>query len=300
MARTVMIRGRKMKVKTAKSKKRTTKKSKKAKKATKRKTKKSKKSRGKARGSGLKSLVSKASQKAFKTMQNIHRARDPKARQLLDGEWHIPLHGFTGPGTRTDLEWVRNFPPYNAVDAASRTHDLAYGDALKIKDEGARLAAFRDADERFMTTVRALPDMYGKKAALAGIGTKMQMENIAPGAAKRVFTEYRGMKPPKAGQGFSLGSFIDRQVGKAKLRAAPVAANMLAETLEDLAAEARATQAKKGGRLTQKDLDSFALRAIKALAKDTAKDTAKIAVPVAVAGVAAHKIRKKIKSRKRK
>jgi hypothetical protein len=55
--------------------------------------------------------------------------------KLFVGEMHLPLHQFTGPGTRTDLrlnpedltpkDWSL---PINRVDEASLKHDIAYMD----------------------------------------------------------------------------------------------------------------------------------------------------------------------------
>src|SRR5277367_4484472 len=54
--------------------------------------------------------------------------------KLFPGELHLPMHNFTGPGTRTDLRLNEDLTPkdwsipINRVDEASLKHDIAYMD----------------------------------------------------------------------------------------------------------------------------------------------------------------------------
>ncbi len=45
---------------------------------------------------------------------------------MLLGEWHLPGHNFTGPGTRLEERLERGDEPVNRVDALSLHHDIRY------------------------------------------------------------------------------------------------------------------------------------------------------------------------------
>ena len=45
---------------------------------------------------------------------------------LIQGEWHLPGHNFTGPGTNLKYRLERGDEPINKVDALSLHHDLRY------------------------------------------------------------------------------------------------------------------------------------------------------------------------------
>jgi len=44
----------------------------------------------------------------------------------LRGEWHLPGHNFTGPGTQLEKRLERGDEPINRVDALSLHHDIRY------------------------------------------------------------------------------------------------------------------------------------------------------------------------------
>ena len=44
----------------------------------------------------------------------------------MQGEWHIPGHNFTGPGTQLKYRLERGDEPINKVDALSLHHDMRY------------------------------------------------------------------------------------------------------------------------------------------------------------------------------
>ena len=45
---------------------------------------------------------------------------------ILQGEWHLPGHNFTGPGTRLEERLQRGDEPVNRVDELSLHHDIRY------------------------------------------------------------------------------------------------------------------------------------------------------------------------------
>lgn len=44
----------------------------------------------------------------------------------MQGEWHLPGHNFTGPGTNLKYRLEQGQEPINKVDALSLHHDLRY------------------------------------------------------------------------------------------------------------------------------------------------------------------------------
>ena len=51
----------------------------------------------------------------------------------MQGEWHLPGHNFTGPGTNLKYRLERGDEPINKIDALSLHHDLRYefyGDSM--------------------------------------------------------------------------------------------------------------------------------------------------------------------------
>ena len=53
----------------------------------------------------------------------------------MQGEWHLPGHNFTGPGTRLKERLERGDEPVNRVDALSLHHDIRY-QGIEKNDSG--------------------------------------------------------------------------------------------------------------------------------------------------------------------
>lgn len=98
-----------------------------------------------------------------------------RARDLLPGEKHAACYSYIGPGTRIDLPEVRNYPPYDKVDAIGRTHDLAYEKAFAMTDPQAKKDAIRAADTAMISELKK----HGKEGTIAAkaIGLKMKLED---------------------------------------------------------------------------------------------------------------------------
>lgn len=116
----------------------------------------------------------------------------PRVRPLLDGEYHLPKHNFTGPGTRIDLEYVRNYAPYNDIDACSKEHDLAYLEASKQSNPVTKAKMIRDADIKAIACYDKYKKEDGYDLAKLGIENKMKLENFAPGIMKNLTGDYFG------------------------------------------------------------------------------------------------------------
>lgn len=126
----------------------------------------------------------------FKTISNIYRNNfcNGKARKLLKGEYHLGCHNFTGPGTRIDLPEVRNYPPYNDIDACSRQHDIDYSNSNNNPN------LIREADEKVINCYNKYPNESGYSAAKLGINSKMKLEDVLPILVKSIAPKYFGKK----------------------------------------------------------------------------------------------------------
>ena len=139
--------------------------------------------------------------KAFMYTSNAHRFYEKNSRgntkpirYLKEGEIHVPLHGFTGPGTRIDLPEVRNFKPYNNIDACSKTHDLAFEKLFKMPLGKERSEGIRKADKEALECYSKYPSEAGYQLAYNGINSKIALENISPMLFDKLMgQEYRGV-----------------------------------------------------------------------------------------------------------
>ena len=114
-------------------------------------------------------------------------------RYLKRGEIHLPSHNFTGPGTRVDLPEVRDFQPYNSIDACSKVHDLRYEKAFKMPKGMKRQNIIRDADKKAVKCYSQFPNVNGYRLAMGGINSKMLLEDVAPSTFDKIVGEaYRG------------------------------------------------------------------------------------------------------------
>lgn len=137
-------------------------------------------------------FLSEMGKKAFKTTANALRKKAPNVRKLKLGEFHYGNHNFTGPGTRIDLPEVQQFPPYNQIDACSRTHDMEFSRAFRIKNKAKREAAIRRADKKVIACYEQHPHADGYEAASLGINSKMAVEDVSPALAAFLLGNLRG------------------------------------------------------------------------------------------------------------
>jgi len=76
------------------------------------------------------------------------------------GEWHLPGHNFTGPGTRLTQRLERGDEPVNRVDELSLHHDIRYqGIGKNSKDDG--LLNFSEDYETLNADVRYIGGAIG-------------------------------------------------------------------------------------------------------------------------------------------
>lgn len=133
---------------------------------------------------------------SFKFIANQYRKRacDGKSRPLLDGEKHIGCHNFTGPHTRIDLPEVRNFKPYNGIDACSKQHDLDYNNTKDLAGIEKK-RAIRKADIEVLACYEKHQKDSGYTVAKTGIKSKMLAEGLVPDLVEKIAgPEYTGGK----------------------------------------------------------------------------------------------------------
>ncbi len=126
----------------------------------------------------------------------IDRA-DPKhikSRRLYEGEYHVPLHNFTGPGTRMDLKEVRDQEPYNSIDACSKVHDIEYGEIKRMNvSREKKSELIMDADRKAIECYNKTPHEYGYLAAKSGISGKLTFETLLSILMGKPTTLYGGL-----------------------------------------------------------------------------------------------------------
>lgn len=124
-------------------------------------------------------------------INSINRLTGSNAR-IEDGEYHLPHSLFTGPGTR--ISDKLNVQPANATDACSKAHDIAYNEAMKLKDpkEMARRIRFADNEVKDCYKVSINEDPFLGRAAYTGIAFKNALEDAVPSIAKKYEKQYYG------------------------------------------------------------------------------------------------------------
>lgn len=100
-----------------------------------------------------------------------------KSRPLHKGEFHIPLHNFSGPGTRMDLKEVRDMKPYNNIDACSKIHDEEY-ESIKELPLSQRPTAVIESDKKAVECYDKFPSEYGHDLAKTAIKGKITLESL--------------------------------------------------------------------------------------------------------------------------
>lgn len=129
----------------------------------------------------------------FQVGSNLYRKIfcQGKSRKLKDGEYHLGCHNFTGPGTRIDLNEVKNFKPYNDIDACSKQHDIDYLNASELPDD-LRMKKIRSADKKVIECYDQFKNESGYNPAKLGINSKMSFENSLPILTKSIIPNYVG------------------------------------------------------------------------------------------------------------
>ena len=128
----------------------------------------------------------------------INKVAGSNARPLKDGEYHLPLSNYTGPGTNLDYNLKHHIEPANKTDSCSMKHDIQYNEIMNTYKDNPkeRSKQIRFADE-------AVKDCYKKvddepilsNLAYAGIQLKNTFEDIMPSfVAKKVQGNYYGSK----------------------------------------------------------------------------------------------------------
>jgi len=141
--------------------------------------------------------------KIFQTVSNAQRfvskniKKNPRPiRYLKEGEIHVMNHNFTGPNTKIGLPEVRNFKPYNNIDACSKVHDIEFNEIFKMPLGKERSEKIREADRKVLECYDKYPNESGYTLAKAGINSKIGLEDLSPTIFDKIMGEdYRGVEP---------------------------------------------------------------------------------------------------------
>ena len=169
--------------------------------------------------------------------KNIKRNPRP-IRYLKEGEIHVMNHSFTGPGTRIDLPEVRNFKPYNGIDACSKVHDIEFNEIFKMPLGRERSEKIREADRKVLACYDKHPNDSGFTLAKAGINSKIKLEDLSPAIFDKIMgQDYRGVEPElkkeeredRRRKIRQRGGFVDPVTGGVILASLPVAGLLYGE-----------------------------------------------------------------------
>lgn len=132
----------------------------------------------------------------YKNVINNYRRKfcNGRSRDLYDKEYHPLCANFEGPNTRISDPFVRNYPPYNHVDACAKNHDIDYETAGKYSGKEAE-RRIRDADDKFLKCISKYKneEPYYTIGRL-GIETKNKFEDALPLLSKTLAPSYFGHK----------------------------------------------------------------------------------------------------------
>ena len=122
------------------------------------------------------------------------RGNKKPIRYLEKNEYHVPLHNFTGPGTKIELDHVRNHLPYNEIDACSKVHDIEFDRLFKLPvGSKERREGIRKADRVALACYAKYKGQEGFRLAYGGINTKILLEDLDPNLFDKLMGEqYRG------------------------------------------------------------------------------------------------------------
>lgn len=140
--------------------------------------------------------------KIFQTVSNAQRfvSKNIKGnkrpiRYLKKNEIHLMNHNFTGPQTRIDLPEVRNFQPYNNIDACSKVHDIEFNEIFKMPLGRERSEKIREADRKVLECYDKYPNESGYRLAKLGINSKIRLEDLSPTIFDKIMgQDYRGVQ----------------------------------------------------------------------------------------------------------
>lgn len=107
----------------------------------------------------------------------------------LPFELHIPGYQFCGPGTRLSVRLARGDRGINPLDAACRTHDIAYSRSNDLTD---RHTADRILGEKARERITARDSGLGERAAATAVWAAMKAKTkMGVGMRKRKSTSKR-------------------------------------------------------------------------------------------------------------
>jgi hypothetical protein len=131
----------------------------------------------------------------YKSSNNTYRNNfcNGKSRPLFNGELHPLCANFEGPGTRIDLDSVKNTEPFNGVDSCAKTHDIYYLDSQFINDKDAKERFIRQADNEFKHCAESYKSDGIYYTLSKGIGVKNAIED-SPIGKHIIPTNYYGKK----------------------------------------------------------------------------------------------------------
>lgn len=158
------------------------------------------------RGSGLYDVLMKISEKISKLR------RDPRKGLTI-----MPHH-WSGVGNAVDAQYQRDYPPYDRVDAISKTHDMAYHKASLESDPVRKQKMFADADHKMIESLDKLKSSasdltISEKVMMPltrfAISSKVYIDQKTYGTAKTEPARILPKKPILEAQGSGVEEYFE-------------------------------------------------------------------------------------------
>lgn len=158
-------------------------------------------------------MVAYKQKSSNKTKENKNRGKNIKLKRsrkkfggnLIDRiidklpfELHVPSYQYCGPGTKLKKRLERGDPGKNPLDAACKTHDIAYDQS---KDSNERSKADKILQKEALKRVFSKDAAFGERAVALGVAAAMKVKRTISG--KGIHKKKKRMVKKKPGIPFA-------------------------------------------------------------------------------------------------
>src|ERR1044071_4727306 len=129
----------------------------------------------------IKSKKNKTNKKSLKR-RGVKKSGKGLIDRVIDKlpfEVHVPGYQYCGPGTHLKKRLNRGDPGINPLDAACKTHDIAYN---QNKDSAERSKADKILQKEALKRVLSKDASLGERAVALGVATAMKVKRTIGGA----------------------------------------------------------------------------------------------------------------------
>lgn len=162
----------------------------------------------------------------------------------LPFELHLPGYQYCGPGTRLSQRLSRGDPGINPLDAACKTHDIAYD---KQKNLSERHKSDYELEQKAWKRVKSKNSSFGEKSSAWIVTAGMKLKRKLGMGCKSISVKRRKVTSRKKIKKIEFGSGVLRNIRKA-LKTQKKIKNNIQKTAEMAIAIARKSLKASGGK----------------------------------------------------